>query len=176
MLIWELRATSSERGSYMGYSMLGSFLGQTIGPIIGGLMNQFLGWRSIFWFLVICSGTIFIIFLAIFPETCRAVVGNGTLSPQKWNTSLLTYITHRRFQQPNSATPGLSPPRAQRRPINLLGTFQIMFSKEGGWILLYTGFLFGGFYAQIAVRAPVSLRAKIAMLYHPNTAVSNKIT
>lgn len=131
--------------------MLGSFLGQTIGPIVGGLLNQFLGWRSIFWFLVICSGVIFLLFFVSFPETCRVVVGNGRVPPQKWNISLLNLLTRRRFLQSNP-DPQTSIPstRATRRPINLLGTLQVMFSHEGGWILLYTGFLFGGFYTQIA--------------------------
>jgi MFS family permease len=36
-----------------------------------------------------------------------------------------------------------------------------MFSKQGGWILFYTGFIFGGFYAQIAVRTPLALKCPI---------------
>ncbi|CZR59404.1 related to dityrosine transporter [Phialocephala subalpina] len=145
-------ATSSERGSYMGYSLLGSFLGQTIGPIIGGPLNQFFGWRSIF----LVPSNLLRNYLPRVPfHSSRNLpcCGNGSLPPQKWNISLFTYVTRRRFLQPNrSETTGLVTERASRRKINLLGTFQIMFSKEGGWILLYTGFLFGGFYAQIATR------------------------
>ncbi|KUJ12303.1 MFS general substrate transporter, partial [Mollisia scopiformis] len=144
-------ATSSERGSYMGYATLGAFFGQAVGPLIGGLLNAALGWRSIFWFLVIFSATVFLIFIIVVPETCRAVVGNGSIPPQKWNISVLGYLTGRRFLQPNPSIPVPESPRAPRRPINLLGTVQIMFSKGAGCILLYTGFLFGGFYTQIAM-------------------------
>lgn len=131
--------------------MIGSFLGQTIGPIIGGLLNQFLGWRSIFWFLVIFSGAIFLTFLIFFPETCRAVVGNGTIPAQKWNMSLSQARPRPQFLPRNANCQTYNPAvRAARRPMNLLGMFQVMFSKEGGWILLYSGFLFGGFYTIIA--------------------------
>ena len=44
-------ATKEERGSFMGFVMAGSFMGPAVGPIIGGLLAQYLGWRSIFWFL-----------------------------------------------------------------------------------------------------------------------------
>ncbi|CZR52217.1 uncharacterized protein PAC_02094 [Phialocephala subalpina] len=60
--------------------------------VIGRLLDQCFGWRSIFWFLVIMSGTLFLILLAIIPETCRAVVCDGSIPPQKWNISLLTYL------------------------------------------------------------------------------------
>ncbi|KAF8862230.1 hypothetical protein BDZ45DRAFT_214340 [Acephala macrosclerotiorum] len=82
---------------------------------------------------------------AIVPETCRAVVGNGSLPPQEWNISLLTFLTSRRFLQRNPATILPSQPRAALRFVNL-GTFQIIFAAEAFCIPLYTGFLFGDFY------------------------------
>lgn len=90
-------ATRAERGSYIGLASLGSSLGPTLGPLIGGLLTKFLGWRAIFWFLDIYGGVMLLVVLIIVPETCRNVVGNGSVSPQRWNYSLISYL-HRRKQ------------------------------------------------------------------------------
>ncbi|KAK3701217.1 hypothetical protein LTR37_015596 [Vermiconidia calcicola] len=42
-----------ERASIFGWYLLGPLLGPTIGPLIGGVIVQRLGWRWIFWFLLI---------------------------------------------------------------------------------------------------------------------------
>jgi EmrB/QacA subfamily drug resistance transporter len=41
-----------ERGRAMGINITAVYLGLSLGPIIGGLLTQYLGWRSIFAFLV----------------------------------------------------------------------------------------------------------------------------
>jgi EmrB/QacA subfamily drug resistance transporter len=41
-----------ERGKAMGINITATYLGLSCGPIIGGLLTQYLGWRSIFGFLV----------------------------------------------------------------------------------------------------------------------------
>lgn len=41
-----------ERGRAMGINITSTYLGLSCGPIIGGLLTQYLGWRSIFAFLV----------------------------------------------------------------------------------------------------------------------------
>lgn len=69
-------STSAERGSYIGWTTSGMLLGPAIGPVIGGLLAQFLGWRSIFWFLVIIAGVFLVPFLIFFPETGRNVVSS----------------------------------------------------------------------------------------------------
>ncbi len=82
-----------ERGGYMGIYQAGLLGPLAIGPILGGIFSQTLGWRwvivrvtsifandsrAIFWFLTIYGG-IFLIFLVLFlPETLRSMVGNGS--------------------------------------------------------------------------------------------------
>ncbi|OWZ66073.1 hypothetical protein C366_03785 [Cryptococcus neoformans Tu401-1] len=74
-------ADRKERGSYMGFFQTGLLLPLAIGPVLGGIFAQTLGWRAIFWFFVIYAG-IFLIILAIFlPETLRRIVGNGAICP-----------------------------------------------------------------------------------------------
>ena len=54
-------------------------MGQSIGPVFGGIITQFLGFRAIFWFLfgigVLALGLI----LMLLPETLRSIAGNGTV-------------------------------------------------------------------------------------------------
>jgi predicted MFS family arabinose efflux permease len=53
-----------------------------LGPVIGGGLTQGFGWRSIFWFLVIFTGSHFVLMLLFFPETQRKIVGNGSIKPK----------------------------------------------------------------------------------------------
>jgi multidrug resistance protein len=41
-----------ERGKAMGINITAVYLGLSLGPVIGGLLTQYFGWRSIFAFLV----------------------------------------------------------------------------------------------------------------------------
>ncbi|PGH05658.1 hypothetical protein GX51_02818 [Blastomyces parvus] len=89
-------ATSAQRGTYMGWTTAGSLLGPAIGPVVGGLLAQYLGWRAIFWFLVIFAAAFTLQFAVLFPETGRNIVGNGSHPPQKWNISVITYLKTRK--------------------------------------------------------------------------------
>lgn len=54
-------------------------LGQGIGPVFGGIFTQYLGYRSIFWFLIIAGGVSLLSILVLLPETLRPIAGNGTV-------------------------------------------------------------------------------------------------
>lgn len=95
-------ATKEERGTMMGFVMAGSFMGPAVGPIIGGLLAQYLGWRSIFWFLAIASGAFFLPLLFFMPETARNVVGDGSGPPQTWNRPLIQYFYCRKASKMES--------------------------------------------------------------------------
>ena len=82
-------ASSGERGTYMGYSQFGPMTAPAIAPVLGGILSQFPGWRSLFWFSTIMAVIYLIPFTITFPETGRNVVGNGSVPPQGWNMSLL---------------------------------------------------------------------------------------
>ncbi|CEJ00688.1 hypothetical protein RMCBS344292_14738 [Rhizopus microsporus] len=71
-------STPAERGGYMGvYSML-TQLGPLLGPFLGGLISQTLGWRWIFWILAIMSILLWIVLVIFLPETLRSLVGDGS--------------------------------------------------------------------------------------------------
>ena len=48
-----------ERGRAIGINITATYLGLSLGPVIGGLLTHYLGWRSIFAFLVPFSNKIY---------------------------------------------------------------------------------------------------------------------
>ncbi len=143
--------TSAERGSYIGYTSVGTVLGPSLSPILGGVLSQYLGWHAIFWFLTIFAAVIFVPFLFFFPETCRKIVGDGSVPPPTWNQSLMTYWNERKM-----AKAGSPPDHAERDALaktrhvhfpNPLGTLRIIADKEAALILLYASIVYAGYYA-----------------------------
>jgi multidrug resistance protein len=74
-------ASVDERGGFFGMFNLGPMLAPCLGPAVGGVLSEHLGWRSIFWFLTIFSVVCFGMILLLLPETMRGMVGNGSLRP-----------------------------------------------------------------------------------------------
>lgn len=137
-------ATSAERGKYMGYAGAGILMGPAFGPTIGGILAQYLGWRSIFWFLAIFSGVLLFLFVLFFPETCRNVVGNGSIPATGVNQSVLSWWQHRRRAKDPDVQ---QEPKPEKRKVgfpNPIETLKIIGEKESGIILLYNGFFFTG--------------------------------
>ena len=117
-------------------------------PTIGGVLAQYLGWRSIFWFLAIFAGVLLVLFTFLFPETCRAIVGNGSVPSRGVNRSVLGYLQERK--QRTTSFPEndqeISSPVEKRKfefP-NPLKTLLILGEKESCIILLYNGLFFTG--------------------------------
>ena len=140
--------TRAERGAFIGYSALGTTLGPAIGPVIGGLLAQYLGWESIFWFLAIFSGVMFFLVFCFMPETCRAVVGNGSMPVPWWNRTVWAHVQQMRQRRKagnievDRTTVGL--PR--KRP-NPFASLKILAEKEGGVTLGFGALLFAGYFA-----------------------------
>jgi multidrug resistance protein len=136
-------ATSAERGKYMGYAGAGILFGPAFGPTLGGVLAERLGWRSIFWFLAIFSGVLLVLFVLLFPETCRNVVGNGSIPARGVNQSVLSWWQHRKRAHDIKEEEPKPAKRKMAFP-NPLATFKIIAEKESGIILLYNGFFFTG--------------------------------
>ncbi|MCL1983259.1 MAG: MFS transporter [Clostridiales bacterium] len=58
----------SERGKVLGYSVASTYIGLSAGPVVGGLMNHYFGWRSIFLLTFVISGMVFYTALRKLPE------------------------------------------------------------------------------------------------------------
>lgn len=143
--------TSSERGSYIGFTSVSTVLGPSLSPILGGVISQYLGWHAIFWFLAIFGGILCLLFLFFFPETCRNVVGDGSVPPPTWNQSVIGYMNQRKLSRvgisPDYATrDALAKSRHVRFP-NPLGTLRIIADKEVALIMSYSSVVYAGYYA-----------------------------
>lgn len=154
-------STSGERGKYMGLAQFGVMVAPAIAPILGGILSQFLGWRSLFWFLTILAAVYLILFGISFPETGRNVVDNGSVPPQGWNMSLLNYIESRKIgrneslsrtisgQAKKAAQAELASKRKVRWP-NPLKAIHIIFEKDVGALLLYFSLTYTAMYMVMA--------------------------
>lgn len=132
-------ASTAERGRYIGFIGVGINIGPTLGPFLGGLLSQYLGWPSLFWFLAIFVAAWLIPWIFTIPETCRNVVGNGSIPAQSWNFPWITYI-----QRSKTGTQEYAQTQKLRFP-NPLRTLVVVFEKEMGLILVINSILYIGF-------------------------------
>lgn len=149
--------TSTERGVYVSYMSVAPQAGPSLGPIIGGLIAQYLGWHWIFWFLLIVSGAIFIPVFLFFPETCRKVVDDGAVPPPKWNRCVTNGLKERRAVREGETIPWekrdeLARARSHVRKLpNPWESIRIIFMKQAGFIMLYTAIVLCGYYAVVSL-------------------------
>ena len=130
----------AERGGYMGVYQ-GMFLAPVaIGPVIGGALSGALGWRSIFWFIVIYCSIFLVALIFLLPETLRAKVGNGSHLPSalllRWPLPLYQKTT--KVDWTSSPTSTLPP----KKHVNIFGPFRILISKQATPVILFLSIQF----------------------------------
>lgn len=170
--------TSAERGTYMGFTQIGSILGPAIGPVLGGVISQYTDWRYIFWLLAGLACVIFVPLLILLPETCRRMVGDGSRLAPVSNQSILQLFRGRQERreaaeaeqasdeesQKEAMAPGsLEKERCQRRSVNPLASLTIMFDIETALLLLCNSFAFACFIA-----VTTSIPSQFHRLYQVN--------
>lgn len=146
----------------MGWATSGPMIAPALAPVLGGIFAEFLGWRWIFWFLVIASSLYLIPLVVTFPETGRNVVGNGSIRPQGWNMSVLNYLQLRKRQKQEppltrtisresnkKAQEQLAKKRKLRFP-NPLNTLHLILEKDVGLLLFYNSIVYTAFYDVMA--------------------------
>ncbi|KAI0133722.1 putative MFS transporter [Xylariales sp. AK1849] len=141
--------TSAQRGSYTSYVQMGWMVGPALGPVIGGLLSQYLGWRSIFWFLTIFASVVFLLVLITLPETSRSIVGNGSIPAPLWNMSLLAYLQNRKQRNAAGASRTSVHKPASRAfgvQLNPLSSLKLFLDKETCLLLLYSGLIYASSY------------------------------
>lgn len=129
-----------ERGGYMGVFQAGLLAPVAIGPIIGGALAGALGWRSIFWFIVIYCGIFLAVLILFLPETLRYKVGNGGRTPStiiaKWPLILYQRTTKVDW---TTRPPSDVPPK---KHVNVLGPLRIVTSKQAAPIIFFLSIQF----------------------------------
>jgi len=134
-------ATPAERGGFFGLFGLGALVGPCVGPVIGGVLAQGLGWRSIFWFLCICSAVCGLGLFLFLPETLRAIVGDGSI-PAGWiYTQPITLISRHRSTEISSERPA---PKPFKNPLLMFTYPEIIV------LLIFNGILYAVMYGVTA--------------------------
>ncbi|KAF4556403.1 Multidrug transporter QDR2-like protein [Elsinoe fawcettii] len=142
-------ADSSERGVWMGLNTAGPNVAPALGPVVGGIISQYLGWRWIFWVLLILSCVYMIPLVLFYPETSRNVVGNGSIPPQRWNVSLVSYLQVRRARSQQSPEETISPPERKIAFPNPLHGLKLLAEKEIGLLLAFNSVVFIPYYVTL---------------------------
>lgn len=170
--------TSAERGTYMGYTQLGSILGPAIGPVLGGVISQYTDWHFIFWLLAALSIVVFIPLAILLPETCRSIVGDGSVAAPVSNQSVLQFFRgrqERRKAAENSQSSDeesqkdVLPPsslergQGQNRSLNPLASLTIMLDMETALLVCCNSFAFACFIA-----VTTSIPSQFHRLYQVN--------
>lgn len=141
-------APTSQRGKYIALVGIGINVGPTLGPVLGGLLSQYLGWEAIFWFLTILVAVWLVPWILTVPETCRSVVGNGSLPPQSWNMPLIYYLRKPKNvggELKRTPSSGSRRARTKLRFPNPLHTLAVVLEKEMGLILGLNSLIYIGF-------------------------------
>jgi MFS family permease len=147
--------TSQERGVYVSYMSAGAQAEPSLGPIIGGLLGQYLGWHSVFWSLLICAGVVLAIVSVFLPETCRNAVDDGSVPPPTWSRCYINTKMEKKDIAEGRPIPyekrdEVARKRKLRFP-NPLETVKIVFTKEAGFPIGYIGIVCCGYYATTAL-------------------------
>jgi multidrug resistance protein len=132
-------ASPAERGRYMGFVQCGVNVGPALGPTLGGLLSQYLGWPAIFWFLAIFVFVWLVPWIIATPESCRQVVGNGSVVPPRaWNKTVIDLLRGKKRSwqlEETSEKPRLRFP-------NPLKTLVVVRDKESCLILITCTFVY----------------------------------
>lgn len=136
-----------------------------IGPILGGALTSYCGWRWIFWFLAILSGTCLFLIALLLPETARSIVGDGSGKVSGLRRTILSYFQISTLSPSrNKSNDSSSEPvaliedltRRRSRLPNPLESLKLLWAKDSALITL----IFGIFYMNLS-----SLQASTSTLF-----------
>ncbi|KAL8276745.1 hypothetical protein RQP46_010854 [Phenoliferia psychrophenolica] len=132
-------AEPRERGGYM---------------ILGGIFASSLGWRSIFWFLVVASATVLIPLVLVYPETLRSLVGDGSIPPPAFSLSPLQLLQRQRRSIKEGddwekASAQVERPTA--KPFRPLSAFYVLFTPEVLLVFIFISFLYMEYYCVLTI-------------------------
>ncbi|WVQ94439.1 hypothetical protein IAU59_001518 [Kwoniella sp. CBS 9459] len=142
-----------ERGKYSAAFQVGAMAGPAFGPLLGGILTQTLGWRSIFWFLAIATGVVLVPLILFLPETLRSIVGDGSIAPPALNTSPIVLMQRRKMAKKlrESGEEGAEVHRPPPKPYQPFSAFMILFTPEILLVFLFVSLLYLEFYSILTV-------------------------
>lgn len=128
--------TRAERGGFMGIFQAGLLAPVAVGPVIGGALAGSLGWRSVFWFLMIYAAIFLVILIILLPETLRSVVANGSILSSNPIIRLPLSI-YQKLSTVEKVQNAIPPRLAQQKTIDIFGPFRILICKHTAPIIFF---------------------------------------
>ena len=125
-------STSRERGGYFGMFNLGPMLAPCIAPAMGGALSQGLGWRSIFWCIVIMVAVCLLCILLFLPETLRSIAGNGSIPVPRRLRAIVPIVGRKTTMQAFD-------PQARPKPKHSVNPFVLFTYPDVIVLLSFTG-------------------------------------
>ncbi|KAJ3487315.1 hypothetical protein NLG97_g6437 [Lecanicillium saksenae] len=113
--------TPADRGGFIGLMSIFLNTPPSVAPLISGLLLIRWGWQAIFWFLVIASGAVFLSVFFFLPETCRNIVGDGSLSMRWQNKVIFPWL-----KPPEQSNPAEDPNEDKPRPKKMITPLEIL--------------------------------------------------
>ncbi|RCI01297.1 hypothetical protein CU097_013755 [Rhizopus azygosporus] len=139
-------ADIKRRGSYFGIYSIGQSSGPVFGPVLGGIIADTLGWRWVFWILLIIGAISLASVALILPETLRALVDNGSgyANPTIWQWYARRHgkLDEKRIQEVKARC-------NKRPPMNFFKPFTYLFQPDVFIIILYNGINYAGLYCYL---------------------------
>lgn len=129
-------------------------LATAVGPVLGGALAQYPGWRWIFWTLAISSGICLLLICFFLPETSRFIVGNGSRKVSGLHRTLFSYYHPSKSTHLQTGFAGSEggPPEQQdeaiRQPFripNPLTSLKMLWAKDTALITLIYGIYYMNF-------------------------------
>ncbi|KAK5651635.1 hypothetical protein OQA88_11810 [Cercophora sp. LCS_1] len=151
--------TSKERGTFVGSFGGIRMLGQSLGPVIGGIITEYLGFHAIFWFLFILGSLTLLSIIFFLPETLRRIAGDGTVPLAGINRPVFPGSIQKHW------TP--HPPRPPAEPITLSLIFsplRFLFEKD-----VFCTLVFGA----VVYTAWSMVTSSTTALFQPRFGLSN---
>ncbi|KAK3987675.1 major facilitator superfamily domain-containing protein [Cladorrhinum sp. PSN332] len=93
--------TPKERGGFLGSFGGIRMLGQSVGPVMGGIITEFFGFQAIFWFLVVLGSVSLILIVLFLPETLRSIAGDGSIPLKGINRPLVSTRIRKHWTRQN---------------------------------------------------------------------------
>ncbi|KID62568.1 Major facilitator superfamily transporter, partial [Metarhizium hybridum] len=128
-------ATPDERGAFISFYQAIRNFSIAVGPVIGGLLANFLGFRSVFVFLLVTSSLVLATIVVFLPETLRTIAGNGSLRLSGIHQPLIRRFVKEKhpLEEPDYMGPRPKVTLATfLRPLALLGQKDILVSLVFG--------------------------------------------